>query len=106
VAGGLSFRRVAAGGHTCAETPTDRAYCWGSNAFGQLGDDTSISRQKPVPGAGGLSFAQLTVSISRGHSCGKTTSGLGYCWGYGEMGQLGTDPQSDPSKPAPVLGPM
>jgi alpha-tubulin suppressor-like RCC1 family protein len=40
VAGGRRFRQVAAGwGHTCAVTyPDERAYCWGRNVAGALGD--------------------------------------------------------------------
>ena len=43
---GLVFRSVSAsrgsgGSHTCGVTVTDEAYCWGSNASGQLGIDAS-----------------------------------------------------------------
>ncbi|MGH7511340.1 MAG: RCC1 domain-containing protein, partial [Gemmatimonadales bacterium] len=107
VAGGLSFRRVTAGWkHTCGETPTNRAYCWGWNAFGQLGDGTDTPRQRPVAVSGGLSFGQLTAAGSGSHTCGKTTAGLAYCWGYGEFGQVGDGTADSPSIPTPVAGPM
>jgi alpha-tubulin suppressor-like RCC1 family protein len=53
VAGGLAFRVVGSNGfHTCGITTTTtgaRAYCWGLNDFGQLGDGTSGSiRTRPV----------------------------------------------------------
>ncbi len=45
-----SFRQVAAGSnHTCAVTTDDRAYCWGFNFAGQVGDGTSVDRYLPVP---------------------------------------------------------
>jgi alpha-tubulin suppressor-like RCC1 family protein len=48
VTGGRSFSQVTAGHfYTCAVTPGDRAYCWGRNAEGQLGDGTTISRSSP-----------------------------------------------------------
>jgi hypothetical protein len=45
----LSFRQVSAGfNHTCGVTPDNRAYCWGYNFFGQLGDGTTTTRLAPV----------------------------------------------------------
>jgi alpha-tubulin suppressor-like RCC1 family protein len=55
VAGGLRFLEVYAGGaHSCGITTTNRAYCWGSNSFGQLGDGTTTQRLTPVPVAGAM----------------------------------------------------
>ena len=53
VAGGLEFRAVSVL-HTaaCAVTVTDRAYCWGTNGAGELGDGTTTARPTPVPVAG------------------------------------------------------
>jgi alpha-tubulin suppressor-like RCC1 family protein len=52
VAGGLELTAVSAGTlgrHSCSWTTTDhRAYCWGDNAAGQLGDGTTTDRPKPV----------------------------------------------------------
>jgi alpha-tubulin suppressor-like RCC1 family protein len=51
VAGGLRFSGVStgpAGSHTCGITTENRIYCWGYNAFGQLGDGTLTNRSTPV----------------------------------------------------------
>src|SRR5687768_4472971 len=47
----LAFRQVSAGPlrHTCGVTTDDRAYCWGINDNGQLGDGTTTQRLTPVP---------------------------------------------------------
>jgi alpha-tubulin suppressor-like RCC1 family protein len=88
VAGGLRFRQVeAGGGHACGVTTDNRAYCWGWNDLGQLGDGTRLDRSTPVPVAGGLRFRQ--VSAGQYHSCGVTTADLAYCWGYNRQGQAG-----------------
>lgn len=57
VVGGLHFRQVSAGGtggfgHSCGVTLDYRAYCWGGNSAGELGDGTTTNRLTPVPVAG------------------------------------------------------
>lgn len=99
----ITYRSVTAGAtHTCAVATSGTAYCWGDNAFGQLG--TGDERPSPVPVAvvGGEVFASL--SAGDGFTCGVTTSGLGYCWGRSTYGRAehGQPPRAD--APAPVAG--
>ena len=86
VAAPLVFRSVSAGdSHTCGVTRDNRAWCWGSNFNGQLGDGTTATDHVlPAPVAGGLSFR--TVTVGNDHSCGITTDELAYCWGTGALG--------------------
>jgi alpha-tubulin suppressor-like RCC1 family protein len=35
--------------HTCAVDSTKKAYCWGKNNYGQLGDNTTTTSWVPVP---------------------------------------------------------
>jgi alpha-tubulin suppressor-like RCC1 family protein len=53
VVGGFTFTTLggpAGGGHNCAITPDDRAYCWGGNFRGELGIGTTTKRStRPVP---------------------------------------------------------
>jgi alpha-tubulin suppressor-like RCC1 family protein len=104
VAGDLSFERVTAGRyHTCGETTSNRAYCWGYGGEGQLGDGTTTGRLTPVAVAGGLSFRQ--VSAGEWHTCGQTSTGLGYCWGRNSSGQLGDGTTTNRLRPRAVIGP-
>jgi alpha-tubulin suppressor-like RCC1 family protein len=108
VAGGLSFVALTAGGSgTCGLTSGGVAYCWGYNVFGQLGDATTQDRSVPTPVAGALNFGQLTKgSADRlGHTCGRTTAGTVYCWGYNGAGQLGDGTQQSRLVPTPVKSP-
>jgi alpha-tubulin suppressor-like RCC1 family protein len=89
VAGGLLFRQVSAGdSHTCGVTTDDRAFCWGSNYVGQIGDGkTTSSRRWPRAVIGALRFREVIAGSA--HSCGQTTTNLGYCWGAFRAGELG-----------------
>lgn len=50
VAGGITFRTIAAGGsHTCGTSTHGAAYCWGENDSGQLGDGSFETRRVPTP---------------------------------------------------------
>ena len=129
VAGRLTFAAVSAGGgHSCGVTTTGVAYCWGVNPVGQLGAGTSTGPEQctssglnavsyacstvPIAVAGGLIFK--TVIAADGHTCGVTTSGAPYCWGYNDRGVLGngtnTGPEQcedpdDPWNPGPYVTP-
>jgi alpha-tubulin suppressor-like RCC1 family protein len=91
--------------HTCGETTGSRAYCWGYNYRGQLGDGTTTTRLIPAPVTGGLFFAQVSAGWS--HTCGKTSANVAYCWGDNALGALGDGTsQNYRTKPTPVAGPM
>jgi alpha-tubulin suppressor-like RCC1 family protein len=76
------------------------AYCWGNNAFGQLGNGAGINRSVPTPVSGGFSFASL--STGSGHTCGVTNGGTAYCWGYNDDGELGIGTRTDKALPTKV----
>jgi alpha-tubulin suppressor-like RCC1 family protein len=104
-AGGVRFRLVRASGpHTCGATMDNRAYCWGDNTFGEVGDGTTTRAFTPVPVAGGLAFSGVTAGPS--HTCGRTTDAQAYCWGYNGSGQLGDGTTVTPRlTPVPVASP-
>src|SRR4051794_36199669 len=63
-AAGFSFIQVSSGNsstHSCGITSDNKAYCWGWNFYGQLGDGTTENRSRPVPVAGSLRFRQVTA---------------------------------------------
>lgn len=80
VATNVRFTAISKGvWHTCALAPGGAAYCWGSNASGEVGAPSGTPTDVPTQVAGGLSFRQLSVGTA--HSCGLATNGLAYCWG-------------------------
>jgi alpha-tubulin suppressor-like RCC1 family protein len=81
---------VSAGGrHTCMLDGDGRAWCWGDNEYGQLGDGTQQDHANPVRVAApaGVSFSRLIAG--GGHTCGLGSDDTAYCWGDGMAGQVG-----------------
>jgi alpha-tubulin suppressor-like RCC1 family protein len=104
VLGNHQFRQLSAGGQvTCGVDADHRAWCWGRNATGQVGDgSTAAIRTRPVAVAGGLSFSGVSPGVE--HSCGVTTNGLAYCWGLNNFGQLGDGTTTLRRAPRKVAG--
>jgi alpha-tubulin suppressor-like RCC1 family protein len=98
----LMVRQVSAGEiHNCAVATDNRAYCWGYNADGQIGNGTtSFERLAPTLVAGGLSFRQISAGYY--HTCGVTTDNRAYCWGRG--GYLGDGTAMSRLRPVRVAG--
>jgi hypothetical protein len=102
VKGDLRYSAVSAGlAHTCAIAIGGKAYCWGANPEGQLGDGSRQDTDVPTAVQGALTFA--TISAGARHTCGVTTAGTVYCWGGNLKGQLGTGVRdSVRAEPVPV----
>ena len=73
--------------HTCALTTNGEAWCWGKNEFGQLGDGTSTSRNRPTKVRSDEQF--VSISAGQYHTCAVSTSNEAFCWGRNNNGQLG-----------------
>jgi alpha-tubulin suppressor-like RCC1 family protein len=97
------FAAVVSGGyHSCALTDSGAVYCWGSNQFGQLGDNTTISRISPVQ-VYGLSQGVMAIAAGSYHTCAMTASQV-LCWGNNTYGQLGSGNRLNYSVPVAVVG--
>lgn len=99
--GDTLWAAVAVGNeHTCALTAAGRAFCWGSDADGQLGTSAALGdcpmptspsstpwsvrcATTPVAVDGGFRFAQLVATWAG--TCGRSPSGAVACWGGGAL---------------------
>ncbi|HAM44444.1 MAG TPA: hypothetical protein DCM67_05425, partial [Propionibacteriaceae bacterium] len=94
---------AAGGGHNCTLTSTGATQCWGNNASGQLGNDSTISSATAVS-VTGLSSNVSAISLGANHSCAVLTDGQTRCWGANTVGQLGDGSTTNHSTPVQATG--
>ncbi|MEU8232757.1 hypothetical protein AB0C12_24515 [Actinoplanes sp. NPDC048967] len=71
---------IAAGRDTtCAVTAAGAAYCWGSDAFGQLGTSDRGDRDEPV--AVSVRGRVREVTVGGTQACALAVEGQAFCWG-------------------------
>ena len=78
-------------------------WSWGPNSFGQLGDNTTISRSSPVSVVGGFTD-WCQVSAGGIHGIGLRTDGTAWAWGFNGSGRLGDNCTINRSSPVSVVG--
>jgi alpha-tubulin suppressor-like RCC1 family protein len=86
--------QVAAGElHTCARGAGE-AYCWGANASGQLGLNSTtpslVAVKVPISGPKNV----VDISTGKSHTCMRR-SGEVWCWGENASGQVGNNATTD-----------
>ena len=73
--------------HSCAVN-NDQAYCWGANDKGQLGNGSSSLTPNPQPQV--VALPNVTKVVTGDYfSCALNSSGIVYCWGANDVGQVG-----------------
>jgi alpha-tubulin suppressor-like RCC1 family protein len=76
----ISFTALAANvGYACGLADGGRAYCWGDNGSGQLGDGGLVSRARPQPVVGSRTFS--SIRTGRSFACALDLEGVRFCWG-------------------------
>ncbi len=105
VAGLSKVVEVAVGqDHSCARLESGAVRCWGSGSDGQLGDGSADDTAAEPVAVDGLDDA-VALALGDDFSCALDSSGVVWCWGENEDGQLGDDTVVDHGKPAPVAWP-
>jgi alpha-tubulin suppressor-like RCC1 family protein len=88
------WAQVSAGRlHTCAVKTDGRLFCWGYNAFGELGNNDDSHSLEPVQEFTQEDWAQ--VAAGGYHTCAVKTDGQLFCWGGDIRGVLGAADTSD-----------
>ncbi len=101
VEGNISFAQITTGlFQTCGIATDGKAYCWGRNGSGQLGDGTTTMQVEPAAVSADFEFAELTIGVD--HACGISSDDDIYCWGNGNAGKLGTRSSENKLTPTKV----
>lgn len=104
---GAAFDQVSAGLHyTCALDQTRRIQCWGAGTEGQLGDPRLRDWATPqlVTTTDQATFRRVEASWGV-HTCGLSRGSALYCWGRGDVGQLGNGTTTFTATPVRVQVP-
>ncbi len=88
--------------HTCAVRTSGSAKCWGRNANGQLGDNSTTQRNAPVDVVG-LGSEVTSISAGIAHTC-AVIKGAAKCWGLNAYGRLGDGSTTSSVMPVSVSG--
>jgi alpha-tubulin suppressor-like RCC1 family protein len=103
---GLAFTSVATStGHTVAVDDEGIAWAWGEQGFGRLG--TGQPGNAPVPTRVAMPYGVRFVSVTVGgqHAIALDQNGHAWAWGWGNLGQLGTDVAEPGATPLRVVMP-
>ncbi len=103
--GGIISGAIALGqSHSCVVATTGELFCWGSNAFGQLGipvmKPAMTSTVQLIPIVGNVA----TVVAGAQHTCAMSGTEV-VCWGRNTLGQVGNGTMVDTATPTTVIFP-
>lgn len=96
---------VFAGAGHAGALPFSAILCWGYNANGQLGDNSTVTKSQPVSvtGIGSSSFTVVAAGTSD-FSLALRLDGTLYSWGNGANGRLASGATTPRSSPVAVSG--
>ena len=80
------WKAIAGGSaHSLALNNAGTLYAWGSNALGQLGDNSNTKSNAPKA----ITGTWKAITARRGHTLAINSAGVLHAWGWNAHGQLG-----------------
>jgi alpha-tubulin suppressor-like RCC1 family protein len=111
IAGQLQLTTLTAGDNVaCGLDAQNRAYCWGDNSAGQIGNGVAAPGTSSLPhlvtGPRSAVATFTKIAAGRNHVCALSSTGVAYCWGADASNQLGNGDglAINSSTPIPVGG--
>lgn len=92
--------------HTCVRTDDGKVSCWGYNAQGQLGTESTTNANVPPVTSIDLGTGRIATSIAAGayHNCATRDDYSLVCWGYNNKGELGVSSTADVGDESSEMG--
>ncbi len=110
VEGNHTFIGIAAGGtHTCATDGSGFAYCWGTGAWGQIGNGKfGAGNWSATPQRVAGELLMRSIVAGEHFTCGIASNDATYCWGSNQNGALGigADAGHVATVPHPIATPL
>lgn len=94
VLAGKTVTKTAAGSSSTCAIASGKAYCWGDNTYGAIGDNSTTPSAVPVAvdDSGVLAGKTLVdIGIALSTACALDTTGKVYCWGRNAAGEIGNN---------------
>jgi alpha-tubulin suppressor-like RCC1 family protein len=106
-AGAVAVQVASAVGSTCALLSDHTVWCWGDNAYGELGTGSAVPgfSARPAQVQGLTNIVQIAASPGGWTVCALLQDGSVRCWGSNDADQLGVDTSGDAGpdeRPHPV----
>lgn len=82
--------------NTCMLGTNGKMYCWGTNTYSRLGDNTTTDRLTPIEvlqGARPSGMVSSGITTGLDHTCVLAADGTAYCWGRNNYSQVGSSSQ-------------
>ena len=106
---------MAGNDHNIVISADGSVYGFGSNSYGQMGDNTTTDRNTPIQVLKGVYSGTaylgdnsnnpiISVAVGRSHSIALVADGSVYAFGWNVTGQLGDSTTTDRATPIQVLG--
>ena len=97
---------IGGGGPIVSAVSNVKAYCWGNNQYGQVGDGTTTTPKTTPVGVDMVGFmlpsSFRTINAGGYHTCAIGDNDVTYCWGLNNGGQLGDNSTNDASRPKAI----
>jgi alpha-tubulin suppressor-like RCC1 family protein len=89
----VALQIASAVGSTCALLSDRTVWCWGDNAYGELGTGSAVPgfSSQPVVVAGLTNIVQIASGAGGWNVCALLQNGTLRCWGVNNADQLGVD---------------
>jgi len=104
VAGGTNWKIVSATLYNCSGIKTDGTlWLWGANAYGQLGDNTTVNKSSPIQIMTGGTWIAICHGAYQDTVAAIKTDGTLWTWGYNAFGGLGDNTTIHRSSPVQTI---
>ncbi|OLE23749.1 MAG: hypothetical protein AUG44_21335 [Actinobacteria bacterium 13_1_20CM_3_71_11] len=100
---GKTWTSVAGSWTTCGILSDKSLFCWGWNANGEIGNNSTTDTNSPVQVSGNLT-TWTSVAVGYQHTCGVQVGRSVWCWGDNADGQLGLGDTTQRTVPTKISG--